>query len=491
MPHRTAAFPKAASSSPPSHPHTSPNGSSPLRPLESQFDILYNTAVQAFVRRDHVKTQATLSRLLQLLLRNGSPTKTRRRWYEIGENPHTHGNGSPSRTDEWTIKVLKLVITSHASLYADPPSSTSSLDASLVLLLPSTPPDKILAQALDICTAHCDTPLPPQIISTFILASLKLKPAEPAQSFTHQLTEDWLADLPPEFIGAIASHQKSKDVQLRKRVESAREAYLKVVELFVGEVLAREGEWDMARGFLDGENVMGSKRKEELYRHLRSIQSRGKSNPNSPAASGFLPPASSSESISAPDSPSPSGSRTRSLSSSSSSSERTARPGNVQQPMTKRTPSAADRKGKGRASSTTDSVGSVPKHIEVNHGTAEASESSYDKVARTVDSLVQAGIPPWLKSRLNSVLALKLLGVSVVFPATIILALVLLLKRLRNRAVRNVVPVAAAESSLEDVRARLALARRRGLMQWLWLVLRWWARKFVGIWQLGTTITYF
>ncbi len=35
-----------------------------------------------------------------------------------------------------------------------------------------------------------------------------------------------------------------------------------MVELFVGEVLAREGEFEMARAFLDGEIVMSSKRKE-------------------------------------------------------------------------------------------------------------------------------------------------------------------------------------------------------------------------------------
>ena len=53
------------------------------------------------------------------------------------------------------------------------------------------------------------------------------------------------------------------------QVEVAREGYLKVVELFVGEVLAREGEWEMARGFLDGETVMSSKRKEVRHHMTR------------------------------------------------------------------------------------------------------------------------------------------------------------------------------------------------------------------------------
>lgn len=37
---------------------------------------------------------------------------------------------------------------------------------------------------------------------------------------------------------------------------------MKVVELFVGEILSREEEWEMARGFLEGEVVMSSKKKE-------------------------------------------------------------------------------------------------------------------------------------------------------------------------------------------------------------------------------------
>jgi hypothetical protein len=50
-------------------------------------------------------------------------------------------------------------------------------------------------------------------------------------------------------------------VELQK-LEAAREGYIKVVELFVGEILVREGEWEMARAFLEGESVIGSKRKE-------------------------------------------------------------------------------------------------------------------------------------------------------------------------------------------------------------------------------------
>jgi hypothetical protein len=50
-----------------------------------------------------------------------------------------------------------------------------------------------------------------------------------------------------------------------QRLEAAREGYIKVVELFVGEILVREGEWEMARAFLEGESVSGSKRKEVCH----------------------------------------------------------------------------------------------------------------------------------------------------------------------------------------------------------------------------------
>jgi hypothetical protein len=96
-----------------------------------------------------------------------------------------------------------------------------------------------------------------------LLASLKLKPAASALDFAHQLAEDWIARLPDNFVAAISQPTGRKlSPEEKKQVESAREGYLKVVELFVGEVLAREGEWEMARAFLEGEVVMGSKRKE-------------------------------------------------------------------------------------------------------------------------------------------------------------------------------------------------------------------------------------
>jgi len=97
------------------------------------------------------------------------------------------------------------------------------------------------------------------LVSTLILAALKLHPAEDALGYVHRVTEEWLSNLPDGFMEGIA---RRSPATAEKRVEAGREGYLKVLELFTGEVLAREGEWEMARGILDGDTLLGSKRKE-------------------------------------------------------------------------------------------------------------------------------------------------------------------------------------------------------------------------------------
>ena len=266
MPHRNVANPSPSPTRQPlSSPHASTDGS-PARP--SELEVLYNAAVEAFVRRDHLKTQSTLSRLLQQQLKSQAKRETKA-WYDLSPanartKGHNHGPSSPSKRDEWTTKTLKLLITSHASLYTDPPASNSSLPPELTALLPPSPPDKLLEHVRQTCAQHVEPILPPQLVSTFILASLKLRPAEPALSWTHHLTEDWLAKLPDSFMEAISARTVKDPIQ-RKQVEGLREAYLKVIELFVGELLARQGEWEMARGLLEGESIMPSKRKEVSF----------------------------------------------------------------------------------------------------------------------------------------------------------------------------------------------------------------------------------
>ena len=244
--------------------------------------MLYNTAVQSFVRRDHLKTHAALSRLLSTL-KGQSRKQARRRWHDLGPGsiwglsaasaPSVDGAGSTAsdsrepdiEVEEWLIKTFKLYISAHASLYTDPPSSSSAnaLSPDLIGLIPPNPPSRVLEQVANTALqAYPDGILPPPVISTLILASLKLQPQDDALGYVHRVTEEWLANLPNAFMEGISVRERGG---VSKRVEAGREGYLKVLELFTGEVLAREGEWEMARGILDGDTLMGSKRKEVSY----------------------------------------------------------------------------------------------------------------------------------------------------------------------------------------------------------------------------------
>ncbi|WVQ82277.1 hypothetical protein IAT38_004405 [Cryptococcus sp. DSM 104549] len=495
---------------------------SPSRPPETQVEVLYNTAVQSFVRRDHVKTQATLSRLLDLLgKKRGSPSRV---WYELDTHREPKGDdtGIDSTNDDWMVKTLKLLISSTASLFTDPPHKTSALPATLIPLLPPASPKDILSHLQARCVAYyypsppSPALLPPQLISTLILASLKLRPLTPCLDFAHQVTETWLADLPDAFILAISpsaatagsARKRSKgDAVERKLVESAREGYLKVVELFVGEVLSREGEWEMARGFLEGESVMGSKRKEALYRHLRTIQSKPTNPTPSPSSSLILPSDTEAQLGPPPGgkkSPRP---RTGSTSSaSSSSSEATARPSQVQRGLT-----MAD-KGKARdtgselaGTPTTEDTLKLPVAGErANTTGASSSPKRFLEKRSTGGNPINRPSSPlvsWLTTTLHlpHPLAARISAFAsspYVLAAPIPLVILLTLFRLRRtRALQSRdrrAATAGASTQLSNVQARLNLVRdrQRGWLEWIWWYVRWWLSKFAGVWKLGTTITY-
>lgn len=451
-------------------------GQHPARPpAESPIEVAYNTAVQAFVRRDHVKTHAALRTLLEL----------------VGDRP--------LEEKEWRIKVLKLVISAHASIYSDPPITGASLDdlpdQLRALLPPAAPPSKILEHVYDTCRKTLSIPpggqLPPALVSTLMLASLKLKPSGSALDFAHRTAETWLAAFEFPSVGLD-----------RKENEGLREGYLKVVELFIGEVLAREGEYGMARAFLDGDDVLGSKRKETLYRHLRASENRANSAKTassastssgpSPSSSGLLPTPSPSAPLVLP----PRGSRSRSSSTSSSSSERTARPnlptvnGNGSIPPIP-FPAKRSVKGKGKEKETrqadadldgqsadTNSTYPTPKQIYVNPGGGSSSRrptaKSNNALSSSRNTLLDL-IPPAMRQRLTS----PWFVLSLVLPVPLAMLFGALIWRRRRR-----VSVVAAAGHLAGGGAR------GGLRAWLAYWLRWWIAKFIGVIKMGTTLTY-
>ncbi|WWC89615.1 uncharacterized protein L201_004540 [Kwoniella dendrophila CBS 6074] len=527
------------------------------RPPESQIEILYNTAVQSFVRRDHIKTQAILSRLLSLLKqKQNNNRKNLVIWYD-SENDNTdsndYGDNEKEDIDEWIIKTLKLSISSLASLYADPPLPTSTTNSHLPTeisdLLPPNNPNKLLEHLQRLCqdsyisTSSSSTStispnlLPPQLISTLLLASLKLRPSSISLDFAHKLSEDWFTNLPDEFILSISNQSQStslkvKDARKKKKLESAREGYLKVVELFVGEVLSREGEFEMARGFLDGENVMGSKRKEALFKHLRTIQSTpsNQSIPTqSPSSSLILPSDSASASSSTmSDSRTISrNSRSRSgseSSNSSSSSELTARPTGVQvqnqlgfesrsqkSTVPDRGTMKNDRKDKSKARIVSDEAekglnGSL--HTNHSHKSRQNPSSSYfSSSSRSITpSSSNSRIQQIIRSILPNSIAKRLpilfgdnLSYFLSIPLPIIIILTFLIRRKLRRNPRRpntpgISPMTSSSTinSIDDVKNKLRLVRlqRNNWSEWFVYYFKWWLSKFVGIWNLGTTITY-
>jgi hypothetical protein len=248
-------------------PSPSPSPSASRSTSSSALEQLYNTAVQAFVRRDHVKALSSLQKLLEHLTSKPSPSTV---WYDLTTITLV---GEEKDLGEWREKILKLYISSTVSLYSDPKGvpSTADLGEDIPRLLPPAAPDVLLTHLQRVCELHSlplgtnPAILPPSLISTLLLASLKVQPTHPALDFAHHLAEDWLSALPDSLLEEISrAPEKGSEgsAEQRKRVEGIREGYLKVTELFVGEVLVKEGEWEMARSFLEGEGVMGSKRKE-------------------------------------------------------------------------------------------------------------------------------------------------------------------------------------------------------------------------------------
>ena len=195
----------------------------------STVDVAYSTAAQAFLRRDSTATHKALTHLLDLLRLLPPP----RPWTDFSKHPST----AKTTPDETLVKSLKLYISAEATL------ATS----------PSLP---LLESLHSTCLSFFSASLPPALVSTLLLASLKI-PDAVGLDFAHRLAEDWLTELPDDVVRSL-----NLETGDRRRVEVAKEGYLRVVEVFVGEVLVREGEWGMARALLDGEVVMGSKRKE-------------------------------------------------------------------------------------------------------------------------------------------------------------------------------------------------------------------------------------
>ncbi|WWC61583.1 uncharacterized protein I303_104167 [Kwoniella dejecticola CBS 10117] len=480
---------------------SSGSNQSPSRPPESQIEVLYNTAVQSFVRRDHVKTQAVLSRLLAHLKTKRSTLRPAAVWYDLDVEMRD-GSDEAEAIEEWMINTVKLSISSLTSLYTEPPSlpTQNNLPSEIKKIISTSDPENLLSHLQTICQQNIPSEiLPPQIVSTLILASLKIRQSAQALNFAHQITEGWITALPDSFVLAISpssTKHKTKDAKKRKRIESAREGYLKVVELFVGEVLSREWEWEMARGFLDGESIMGSKRKEALFKHLRAMQS-------TPSNQSIPAPSPSSSLVL----PSSRASRSGSTSSaSSSSSELTARPNQIRSQLglnsQSQGPIPVRDKGKAKARFQDDSAagsqGSTAKDLASPRLPRQSFPSTVRPSSHSATSSIQqilnsalSVLPPSISKQLRYALGDRI-SYLLAIPLPIVLLLVFFLRRRRRQRIDGLLPATQVLNNAKDIRARLRLvrARNRGWYDWFMFYLNWWIRKFAGVWKLGTTITF-
>jgi hypothetical protein len=211
-------------------------------------EALYQEATQAFLTCDYVTTHEALNKLLAMI---PPAMGTRAPWFEASRTT----NAAEWNNEKWTSKIIKLAITSSAALCKAKPPSQKAVEK----LLDTSPPITAtwaLQRGLELCQSQYDAVdrldnIPATMMVTLLMNALKLGPEGVSRAKT--IVEDWLAQLPQAAFDAF---------QVRTGPEGAREDYLRVVDLYVGEILAREEEWEMASIFLETEPIMSSKRKE-------------------------------------------------------------------------------------------------------------------------------------------------------------------------------------------------------------------------------------
>lgn len=184
---------------------------------------------------------------------------------------------------------------------------------------PAGGPGEIISVAYQKCQEQLDpaaaSPWPPSLIRTLLLAALKLDASSPqtrrsissrsgrridssAGVEARRVVEDWLAQLdddvfvywvnsaggnrrsskstvaaPSRDLAASTSSTDSAVTQgAPAELDRFRKDYLAVIELYLLEILPRQGDWDLANEFLREEAVLGAKGKERLFRKLHAIK---------------------------------------------------------------------------------------------------------------------------------------------------------------------------------------------------------------------------
>lgn len=164
------------------------------------------------------------------------------------------------------------------------------------------------------------------------------------------------------------------------------------------------------------------------------------------------------------------------------------------------------------ATASTSTASSMPSKIWVNHPRPGPAHDAPDRasakgkgrlgsysenVVSRANQTVQAIfglLPPTIQQRLLALTQSPWMSLALPLPLiAIVVAIITIRRRLTRRAttvVKSTVAAAGSGPALEAVRERMDALRARGFAQWIWWYLRWWLRKFAGVWKLGTTVTY-
>lgn len=161
----------------------------------------------------------------------------------------------------------------------------------------------IVSSAFRRCQEQLDlsVPWPPSLVRTLVLAALKLDASSPTRATSARsrrdrsanararcVVEDWLAQLDDDiFIYWTTRRGRTTSANLAASTSSTdslpgsgapaeldrfRKDYLAVIELYLLEILPRQGDWDLANEFLREEAVLGAKGKERLFRKLHAVK---------------------------------------------------------------------------------------------------------------------------------------------------------------------------------------------------------------------------
>lgn len=210
---------------------------------EATFRSLYPRAARSFLSRDFPQTHALITSAFQLI-------------------PPSTSTDPTSQLGVWRRKWDILRITLETNVYSTPPSEAEELPSPIranLMLSPQSLLASLHARSLKLFTPKAEGSdgdtgsklglssryLPPQVIVTLVLASMKLNVPEVGKG----MVEDWL----------------SGRGDLEKASSEDEDGYEKIVELYCLELLPRLEEWDLAAEFLQYEGELNTAKKQVRF----------------------------------------------------------------------------------------------------------------------------------------------------------------------------------------------------------------------------------